>query len=140
MKLHFNHRNSGLSPLHHYQYTVIFLFISGFFLFFPFYLTIKKFNLDGHVWQWYFFFPWMAFYTIYCLIQRNKIKNDEMTTPLKHHLIHWILLGVSILIMQLQPNNLKNYYSIDWAFIIFSLFLSDGYWDFKKLSWRSLNK
>lgn len=136
MKFHLSHKHLNLSPLHHYQYTVIFLFVFGFFLFFPFYVALREFKLDGQTWQWYFFIPWMVFYIIYCLKQRSKILPNEQINPLKRHIGHWVLLGLSILMLQLQPNDLKNYYAVDYAFIIFSLFLSDGYWDFKKLSWR----
>ncbi len=134
--MHLSHKTLNLSPHHHYQYSVIFLFVFGFFLFFPFYLIIKNFDLDGQIWQWYFFFPWMAFYIIYCLKQRAKILPVEELNPLKRHLIHWILLGLTLVMMAMQPNDLKNYRAIDYAFIIFSLFLADGYWDYKKLSWR----
>lgn len=138
--MYWSQKHSNFSPHHHYQLTVIFLFIFGFFLFFPFYLIIKNFALDGQTWQWYFFFPWMIFYIIYCLKQRNKIGPEEQISPLKRPIMHWILLGLSILILQLQPNDLKNYYTVDYAFIIFSIFLADGYWDFRKLPQIFLHK
>ena len=131
--MHWSHKNLNLSAHHHYQYAVIFLFIFGFFLFFPFYIFVKEFKLDAQTWQWYFFWPWMAFYIIYCLKQRRKILPEEEISPLKRHIGHWVLLGLSILMLQLQPNDLKHLYSVDYAFIIFSIFLADGYWDFRKL-------
>ncbi len=134
--MHWSHKHLNLPAHHHYQLTTIFLFVFGFFLFFPFYTFIDELGLDKNKWQWYFFIPWMAFYIFYCLKQRAKILPDELVSPIKRPLGHWLLLGLSILMMQLQPNDLKHLYSADYAFVIFSIFLADGYWDFKKLSWR----
>ena len=122
-----------LSPHHHYQMTVILLFVFGFFLIIPFYEILKLLNLNIQEWQWYFFIPWMSFYSIYSLMQRSKISNKEKKKPLKKPIIHWIILGVILIFLHIQPTNLENFYSLDIAFIIFTLFLADSYWDFKKI-------
>ena len=123
-----------LSPHHHYQMTVIFLFVFGFFLVIPFYKLTQILNLDINEWQWYFFWPWMIFYIIYSLKERIKIKRIEMKDPLKRPIVHWILLGITLIFIHIQPNNLEHIYSIDLAFSIFTIFLADSYWDFKKIS------
>lgn len=55
---------------------------------------------------------------------------------MKRPIIHWIILGISIVYLAAQPNDLEKMRSLNYAFIIFSLFVADGYWDFVKLSWR----
>lgn len=130
MKFHLSHKHLNLSPHHHYQLSVIFLFIFGFFLFFPYYLIMEEFNLDIHLWQWLFFVPWMIFYIYYNLKQRGKILPQEQKNPLIRPIGHWVLLGISIVFLMNQPNDLRDMESINIAFIIFSLFVADGYWDF----------
>lgn len=85
------------------------------------------------MWQWYFIIPWMIGYTFYCLKLRSKIRVYERISPQKRHIGYWILLGISIIMIHLEPTNLERIYAIDFAFIIFSLFLADSYWDFQKL-------
>jgi energy-coupling factor transporter transmembrane protein EcfT len=121
------------SPLHHYQIGAIFLFVFGFFLFFPFYLFVEKSNLNILDWQWYFFWPWMLFYIIYCLAMRAKIPKEELRNPLKRPIGHWVLLGLTTLAIYLQPTNLHNLQAINLAFIILTIFVADGYWDFKTI-------
>jgi hypothetical protein len=118
---------------HIYQLEVIFLFVFGFFLLIPYYLIIQEINLDLTIWQWYFVIPWMAFYCFYSLKQRGKIPNNERISPLKRPIGHWVLLGILLIAYHLQPIDYEQMYSIDIAFMIFSLFLADSYWDFEKL-------
>lgn len=92
-----------------------------------------EFNLDKDFWQWVFFAPWLTFYIIYNLIQRNKISKAEERNPINRPIIHWVLLGLSLLAIQLQPNDLEKMKSINVMFIVFSLFVADGYWDYKTL-------
>ena len=127
-----SYKHHNLSAHHHYQMAVIFLFICGFFLFFPFYIFIETYKLDISEWQWYFFIPWMIFYIAYCFKQRGKIGPGERIEPMKRPIMHWILLGITLLAMSLQPNDLEKMSSLNFSFIIFSMFVADGYWDFKK--------
>ncbi|MFA4831378.1 MAG: hypothetical protein WC862_04425 [Patescibacteria group bacterium] len=122
-----------LHPRHIYQLEIIFLFAAGIFLMFPYYLLVEEYRLDMTVWQWYYIIPWMIFYTLYGLKQRAKIPADERISPLKRPIGHWMLLGITIIMIHLQPINLERIYGIDAAFAILSLFLADSYWDFKKL-------
>ena len=124
-----------LTPHHHYQMTVIFLFVFGFFLVIPYYQMIEILELDIQTWQWYFFWPWVTFYSLYCLFQRTKIKRSEMRNPLKRPIIQWILLGITIILIHTQQEtNLNDIYSLDIGFTIFTIFLADSYWDFKKIN------
>jgi len=129
--LSYKHHNLELH--HRYQLEVIFLFVSGFFLFFPYFILIEEFGLELQVWQWYFFFPWMGFYVIYSLWMRSKITEKERIFPLKRPLVHWLLLGIFwFSFFHLRTENLEKSIAIDISFAIFTLFLADSYWDFKK--------
>ena len=122
-----------LHPHHIYQLEVIFLFVFGFFLIIPYYLIIQQLKLDLSNWQWYFVIPWMIFYCFYSLKQRAKIPSSERVSPLKRPIGHWVLLGIILLAYHLQPIDYEKMYSLDIAFLIFSIFLADSYWDFEKL-------
>ena len=94
---------------------------------------MKTYNVAIETWQWYFFWPWMIFYVIYCLHERNKIGPEKRISPLKRPIVHWVLLGLTSLALLLQPNDLEKMHSLNYAFIVFSLFIADGYWDFREL-------
>jgi hypothetical protein len=130
MKLSHKHH---LHPHHIYQLEIIFLFAVGVFLLFPFYLIVEEYRLDMTMWQWYFMIPWMSFFTIYSLRERNKIPAEERINPLKRPIVHWVLLGIGIVFIHIQPIDYERIYSIDIAFSIFSIFLADSYWDFRNL-------
>lgn len=127
-----SHRS--LEPHHRYQLEVIFLFTFGLLLFLPFYLALQEFDINIQTWQWAFFWPWMLFYGWYSMNMRKKIKPEEKISPLKRPIGHWVLLGLTIVFFQIQPQNLKHLYSLDLMFFIFSLFLADSYWDFKQIN------
>jgi len=127
-------KHCDLSPHHRYQLEIIFLYTVCLFLFIPYYLFLEEFQLDKSSYQWYFFFPFMIFYTVYSLNTRNKITDEEKINPRKRHIIHWVLFGLIVIFMQLQPSDLSKLQSVDLSFFVFSLFLADSYWDFKKIS------
>ncbi len=136
-----SYKHHHLPAHHHYQMACIFLFIFGFFFFFPYYIIMSEYNLDMQTYQWYFFIPWMLFYIIYCLKERIKIGEEERVGPMKRPIIHWIILGLSIVYMATQSNDLEKLQSLYYAFIIFSLFVADGYWDFRKTKlWKKHGK
>ncbi len=128
-----SYKHHNLSAHHHYQIGAIFLFIFGFFLFFPFYMLVQELNLDILDWQWYFFWPWLIFYVVYCMQMRSKIPPDELRSPLLRPIGHWVLLGITTLMLYLQPAPLHSLKTIDIAFLVLSVFVADGYWDFRKL-------
>lgn len=122
-----------LSIHERYRLEVFFLYVSGFFLLFPFYMFVELYGFDSTLWQWYFFVPWMLFYSIYSLRMRATIPAREEIKPLKRHIVHWVLLGLSIVLIHLQPTKLGDLRSFDYSFIVFSLFLADSYWDFRSI-------
>jgi len=117
---------------HHYQMSIILTYILSIFLFIAFYFILDYKNVDKNTWQWFFFVPWTIIYSWYNLKQRVKIKNNERIKPLKRPIIHWIILGLAILFLLIQPIDLSGRLkTLDYSFIIFTLFVADGYWDFK---------
>jgi len=126
-------KHKDLEPHHRYQLEVIFLFFASLLLLLPYYLIMEEMLVDMHIWQWYFFWPWLIFYTIYSLKIRKDIKESERINPLKRPIIHWALLGIVIVLLHLQPSTLNRLQSVDLMFVIFSIFLADSYWDFKKI-------
>lgn len=121
-----------LCPHHHYQMTVILTYFFSFFIFFPFYLLLDELKLDKNIWQWSFFIPWIIIYSFYNLKQRMKIKDNERINPLKRPIIHWLLLGITIIALLIQPIDLSGRLIVlDYSFIVFSIFVADGYWNFK---------
>ncbi len=122
-----------LKAHHRYQLEIIFLFVFGIFLFVPYHATLLWFEKDTTMWQWYFFFPWMIFYTLFSLRVRSKIPRAEKQDPLKRPIGHWILLGLALAMFHLgETPNVTDLVAIDLSFGIFSIFLADSYWDFKK--------
>ncbi len=110
----------------------ILTYLFSLILFIFFYLFLDKLKVDKNTWQWFFFIPWGIIYSWYNLKQRTKIKNNERIKPLKRPIIHWILLGLIILILLIQPIDLSGrLIGLNYSFFIFSLFVADGYWDFK---------
>ena len=125
-------KHQPLCPHHHYQMSVILTYILSFLLFVPFYFILDDKGVDKNIWQWLFFIPWLIVYTFYNLKQRTKIKNNERTKPLKRPILHWVILGLAIIFLLSQPINLSGrLITLDYSFIIFTLFVADGYWDFK---------
>ena len=98
-------------------------------------MLVNEFNLNMNDYQWYFFVPFLIVYIVYCLKERNKIGKEERVVPLKRPIGHWILLGITLIAFHLRPqdNYLEKIQALDISFAIFSLFLADGYWDFKKI-------
>lgn len=130
-------KHTDLEPHHMYQLEVIFLFVAGFFLFFPFYFLVENvYLLNMHTWQWYFFWPWIMIYTLLSLRTRSKVQKREYTPARKRHTTYWIVLGITIVWIQIQHISLTPLYTLDIMYMVFSLFLADSYWDFRDTTTR----
>jgi len=125
------HSTKVLHPHHRYQLEVVFLFASGVFLLVPFLVFLHEYKLSVTEYQWYFFWPWMLFYSGYSLMTRAKILPAERIPPLKRPIILWTMFAVVISAYITSPPNTESLDSITFAFSIFSLFLADSYWDFR---------
>ena len=133
-------KHHNFCPHHRYQLEVVLLFVFGFFLFIPYYLALEELGLNLQAWQWYFFWPWMLLYVLYSLNLRRKIKPGERVSPLKRPIGHWVLLGVALIALHLQPTDLIKLQSLDLMFGVFSLFMADAYWDFKNIRLGQLQR
>jgi len=133
-------RHNHINRHHRYQMSVVFWFILYFILFFVFFVQTDKYNLDINIYQWYYFIPLMFLYVIYNLGLRNKITKKERISPVRRPIMHWVALGISSLVLYTKSPNLETRpESVIIAFIIFSLFIADGYWDFKNNDLRLSN-
>jgi peptidoglycan/LPS O-acetylase OafA/YrhL len=126
-----------LHPHHRYQLGVVFLFVLGLVLLFPYALFMTKQGLDQTLYQWYFILPWSILYIMYGLYLRSRVSKEERIRPQKRHLVWWIVLGLALIFYHTQPLNLERLYGVDIIFTIFTLFLADTYWDFKDIPSRS---
>ncbi len=129
-------QTQSITPHQRYQLEVIFLYLLGFTLLFPYYFLIERLQLDTHVWQWVFFVPWNIFYIAYSLGRRNKIPGIERVNPYKRHIGYWVMLGIALLAIHLEPTHLNDLYTFDLSFFIFTMFLADSYWDFRTMKRR----
>jgi hypothetical protein len=126
------HKHHELTAHHRYQLEVIFLFVAGLLAFITYHSILTYFAIDIERGQWYFFWPWMISYTTYSLIIRNRIPPSETISPLYRPIVHWVLLGLGLLAFHLQTSRMVSLPSVDIAFAIFTVFIADAYWDFKK--------
>ncbi len=123
--------HSHLLPHHRYQLEVIFLFVAGVFLFYPYWLVVQEYGRDMQIFQWYFFIPWLIFYTLYSLKVRNTIPVREQVTPLKRPIGHWVLLGILLIGFHAQEFYPAPLVAIDLAYVVLTIFLADSYWNFR---------
>ena len=77
---------------------------------------------------------WLVLYTLYCFHLRAKVADKENISAYKFPLIHWALLGVTMIYFNVvKPSDFQFLYPvINIGFIIFTLFSADAHWDFKK--------
>ncbi len=77
---------------------------------------------------------WLVLYTLYCFHLRNKVEDKENISAYKFPLIHWTLLGVTMIYFNMvRPSDFQFLFPIvNIGFIIFTLFSADAHWDFKK--------
>ena len=140
LKKIFSIRHNHVNAHHRYQMSVVFWFILYFVLFITYFVYTDKYNLDINTYQWYYFVPLMTAYVIYNLKLRNKILQEERVDPLRRPIMHWIALGISSIVIYLDSVNLETRpESVIIAFIIFTIFAADGYWDFTEKT-RSFRK
>ncbi len=109
-----------LSPLHHYQLGVIFSFVLGMFFYVVYLVFLENYNLEEMRWGWYYIIPWAVIYITYCLHLRNNTTGKEKINALKRPIIHWVILGISLLYFNAIKIN------------EFQTLMADCYWDFVK--------
>ncbi len=124
--------------LRKYQLDIIFLFFALLIITWVGFYIIKNLGADPHVYEWYLMAPFVVFYTIYLLSIRDKIKIDDRRAHTTKSMIYWIFLGIMLVMSYSTPIEARDFMSINVLFVVFTLFLADSYWDFRKITMRSL--
>jgi len=124
--------------LRKYQLDIIFLFFALIAIVGIFFFLIKHFGEDPHNYEWLIAGPLLLFYSLFLYKIRSKINIHERRTLTNKTLMYWIALGITMFLSYSSPISARDYLTVDIFFIIFTLFLADSYWDFKKISIRNL--
>ena len=120
-------------PLHNYQRGVLISFVVSLVIFVLYIslqlpgVTIAMEKTIGAA--------WLTLYTLYCFQLRAKVADKENISAYKFPLIHWALLGITMIYVNVvRPSDFQFLYPIvNIGFIIFTLFSADAHWDFKRL-------
>lgn len=124
--------------LRKYQLDIIFLFFALLIIIGLVFLGLSYFGQDPHNFEWYTAGPLVVLYFAYVWEIRNKIKLPERRKLTGKTLIYWIALGIILFANFSAPISAKEYLTVNILFIIFTLLLADSYWDFKKITLKSL--
>ena len=124
--------------LRKYQLDIIFLFFSLALIIGLAFYALAYFDADPHDYEWFISGPIIVLYTAYILQIRDKINISERRKPTGKSLIYWIILGIILFATYLTPISTKEFWSINLFYLIFTLFLADSYWDFKKITIKEI--
>lgn len=125
--------------LRKYQVDIIFLYFSLMFLSWVlFYLIQEYFNTDPHEVEWYINGPLLLYYVVYLWQTRDHIKLADRRRLTSRTLFYWLILGIVLFATNYTPVVVDEYLSSKLFFIVFTVFLADSYWDFKKMTWKNL--
>lgn len=124
--------------LRKYQLDIIFLFFAIFIFIGLLFYGLSYFGEDPHKFEWFTAGPLVILYFAYILEIRNKINIAERRSLAPKTLVYWIALGILLFANFSGPVSVKEYLTIDILFIVFTLFLADSYWDFRKITLKSL--
>lgn len=119
-------------PLHTYQRGVLMSFVSSLVIF-VLYISLQIPGMSPSV-EKGIGILWLLLYGAYCLYLRSKVPNKEAINTYAFPLVHWVLLGISMLYFNVvKPTDFQFLYPIiNSGFIIFTIFSADAHWDFKK--------
>lgn len=126
--------------LRQYQLEIIFLFLAILLILWSFFYILKYLGADPHDYEWYVALPLIGFYLIYTLRIRDRISISDRRALTAKSMIYWILLGISLFSSYQSPISARDYWSFNLLYLIFTLFLADSYWDFKKITMKDLKK
>ena len=126
--------------LRRYQLDIIFLFFAFGVILRVALLTLQGLGIDPHRVEWYVAAPLIALYGAYLWEIRNRISISDRRQLTGKSLIYWITLGIIVSVNYAEPLAVNEYWSMDLLLLLFTLFLADSYWDFKKLRLRNLFK
>lgn len=123
--------------LRKYQLDIIFLFAALLIFIMLFFYFISYFGEDPHKFEPLVAGPLIILYAAYMWELRSKIRLSERRSLTSRSLVLWIILGISLFIVFDKPVPAKEYLSLNILFALFTVFLADSYWDFKKISIKS---
>jgi len=126
--------------LRKYQLDIIFLFFALIIILGVYFLILYGLELDAHDYEWFLGGPLILFYSLYIWNIRQKINIHERRKVTGKTLFYWISLGIILFSGYSTPLTAIDHITVDIFFIVFTLFLADSYWDFRKLSLNILKK
>jgi len=120
--------------LRKYQLDIIFLFFALTAIIWTAFFELNYSGVDPHDYEWLIVGPIIILYSAWIWKIREKINISERRKPTGKSLVYWIILGILIFSGYISPISINEYLSINIFFIIFTIFLADSYWDFKKIT------
>ncbi|MDO8499455.1 MAG: hypothetical protein Q7S66_02235 [bacterium] len=124
--------------LRKYQLDVIFLFLACAMLLWTAFLLLSYLGADPHDYEWYVGLPVIGLYLVYLWKVRAGISIADRRAMTGKSLCYWVILGIILFSSYTSPIPAARFISLDVLFLLLTILLADSYWDFKKLSWRSL--
>ncbi len=124
--------------LRKYQLDIIFLFFALLIIIWLAFYFIENTGANPGAYEWYVAGPLIIFYTFYLWKIRTRVSLDDRRAHTTKSMIYWILLGIMLVMSYSTPIEARDYWTINILFVIFTLFLADSYWDFKKITMKSL--
>ena len=126
--------------LRKYQLDIIFLFFAMAAIIWSVFSFLKYFGVDPHIYEWYVTAPLLALYVMELWKIRQKIDQHDVRNMTSKTLAYWVALGVVLFASYTTPLPATDYWSIELMFTIFTICLADSYWDFRRLTLKSIFK
>jgi len=126
--------------LRKYQLDIIFLYFALSLIIWLWFYFTQYLGSDPHDYEWIIVGPLIFFYIFHLARIRSTIAIADRRALTAKTLLYWIAFGIILFANHLTPLAASEYWSIDLLFIIFTVFLADSYWDFKKLTLKSILK
>ena len=129
-----------MQVLRKYQLDIVFLFFGISSVMWTIFYIINSFGADPHDYEWIVAAPLLAIYFLCLWHIREEINKHDRRALTGKTLLYWIALGLVFFFSYASPLPAKDYWSIEILFIIFTIFLADSYWDFRKMTLNSVFK
>lgn len=124
--------------LRKYQLDIIFLFFALSVIIVLAFYCLNYLGADPHEYEWFIAGPIIILYCAYVLEIREKINISERRKPTGASLAYWIILGIILFATGFTPVSTSGYWSINLFYLVFTLFIADSYWDFKKITIKEI--
>lgn len=124
--------------LRKFQLEIIFLFFAALILLGSYFLLLMALGRDPHQYEWYLAAPLLIGYFAILWHIREKINRHDRRGFNGVSLVYWVILGLILFLSRQTPLPAIDYWSVEFLFVTFTLFLADSYWDFRKLTLENL--